>query len=308
MSSSSNAARKAPVLILGASGQVGQALLAQLPVALTALTPSHAELDVLIPGALTDFVDRMRPALVINCVAYNQVDQAERDTALAERLNHGAVLELVNACAAQSIPLVHFSTDYVFPGKNAAEDTRLYSETDATGPVNYYGVTKLAGERAALTQARNLVLRVSWVFSEFARNMGERLVAQAHAGVPMQVANDQFGSPTYAGHIAQVVWLLAAELLAGAEGGLYHLSGTQAVSRYDLACAIVNEAKQQAWVDANYQPMPMSQVAWRASASSTTANRPDWSALGCNKLSQRLRQPLPCWRDGLRALVSGLKH
>ncbi|BFM13563.1 dTDP-4-dehydrorhamnose reductase [Simiduia litorea] len=294
------------IVILGATGQVGQALLSQLPSDYCALTPSHYEVDFLVPGAISAYIADSAANLVINCVAYNQVDKAELEQDIANRINALAVEEIVAACEQLSIPLLHFSTDYVFPGKSAHISEQLYVEADTPGPINVYGQSKYRGEQAALSVAANLVLRVSWVFSEFARNMGKHIATQAMHGEPLCIATDQFGSPTYAGHIAEAVWALVPELLAGADGGLYHLSGNAAVSRFQLAQAIVDELLVQGRVDAHYKLSATTQAQWMQSANVTIAQRPHFSALACSRLAGRLGRPVTSWRMGLAALVAGI--
>lgn len=296
------------VMLLGATGQVGQALVARQPADYQLLTPTRAAVDFERPGQLAQMVAAHKPALVINCVAYNQVDGAEQSPALATRINHTGVAELAEACARLAIPLVHFSTDYVFAGKDPSAAPRLYTEQDPTGPVNHYGHTKLQGELAALGCARNLVLRVSWVFSEYGQNMGQRLLTQALANQPLRMAHDQYGSPTYAGHIAASLWALIPELLAGAPGGLYHLSGTEAVSRYDLARALLDEALAEGVIRTQPALTGVSQQAFIAHSTAPIATRPQWSALGTGALAARLGQPVPSWRDGLKATVVGLRQ
>lgn len=295
------------VMLLGATGQVGQALQACPHPDYPLATPGRAAVDFERPGQLARAVAAQRPALVINCVAYNQVDGAEQSPALATRINHTGVVELAEACARLAIPLVHFSTDYVFAGKDPSAAPRLYTENDVTGPVNHYGHTKLLGEQAALCSARNLVLRVSWVFSEHGQNMGQRLLTQAMAGQPLRMAQDQYGSPTYAGHIAATLWALIPELLAGAPGGLYHLSGTEAVSRYDLARALLDAAVAEGLICAMPSLVGVSQQAFIAHSSVPVAPRPQWSALGTGALAARLGRPVPSWREGLQATVTGLR-
>ncbi|UTA48140.1 dTDP-4-dehydrorhamnose reductase [Simiduia sp. 21SJ11W-1] len=297
------------ILLLGATGQVGQALRASLPAEYFLTAPMRAEVDFQQAGELAATVSAHRPALVINCVAYNQVDGAELDPALAMRINHSAVAELAEACAAHDIPLIHFSTDYVFPGRTVEDGAlpALYTEADAVGPVNHYGRSKLAGEQAVAAVARNLVLRVSWVFSEFGTNMGSRIVQQAARGQTLAMACDQFGSPTYAGHIAEAVWLLAAELLNGTQGGLYHLSGTAAASRLELARALVGAATDAGIAAEGVSIKPVSQQQFAAQATSPIAPRPQWSPLCAAKLGERLGRTLPHWREGLARTVQGLK-
>lgn len=301
---------KEKILILGATGQVGQALVRRCVAEFQLDLPSHQALDFLTEGALRSYIADSKPNLVINCVAYNQVDKAEIEKAKANRINGLAVEELTEACAKENIPLIHFSTDYVFPGKAASVAQARYCESDATGPVNYYGHTKLKGELAARRFPANLVLRVSWVFSEYAKNMGRFIATQAQQGQPQRVATDQFGSPTYASHIASIVWQLVPELLAGEAGGLFHLSGDEAVSRYQLAQAVVDELKAQGKAANHYAVEPTTQAQWIESAARASAikpaNRPAFSALDSAKLAKRLGKPVPSWRQGITALIAAI--
>lgn len=290
------------ILLLGASGQVGQALTARRPAGFGLVAPGRSQADFLVAGALARAVDQFRPALVINCAAYNQVDRAETEPALASRINGAAVEELAQACDPLAIPLIHFSTDYVFPDLPRG----LYTEAHRPAPLNHYGHSKLQGERAAHAVAHNLVLRVSWVFSEYGQNMGARILAQAMQGVPLQAATDQYSSPTYAGHIADAVWALVPDLLAGQAGGLYHLSGLAggepAASRYELASALVDEARRLGLVADDFRVQPVLQSHWQ-----TTALRPACSALCNDALAQRLGRPLPDWRAGVVQAVAGIR-
>lgn len=290
------------ILLLGATGQVGLALRASAPAHCDLLMPGRSQANFLEPGALARAVSNWRPALVINCAAYNQVDLAETERALASRINGEAVAELSAACDRLAIPLVHFSTDYVFPDRARG----LYTETDPPAPLNHYGHSKLQGERAAASVARNLVLRVSWVFSEYGQNMGARILQQALQGQPVLAATDQYSSPTYAGHIAEVVWALLSDLLAGQSGGLYHLSGLAGnappASRFDLAQALIEAAQQAGLLADSYRVQPVLQNHWQ-----TVAHRPACSALSHDLLAQQLGRSLPGWRAGVVRAVAGIR-
>ncbi|AFU99871.1 dTDP-4-dehydrorhamnose reductase [Simiduia agarivorans] len=296
------------LLILGAGGQVGQALQASSPGLYTLITPTRADLDLTASAAIEPFIIATKPALVINCAAYNFVDKAEQERERCRLINATAVARMAAACERLAIPLVHFSTDYVFEGKAAG--SALYTEDEPPCPVNHYGQTKLAGERAALAQSRNLVLRVSWVFSEFGANMGSRMLAAACAGQPLRMASDQWGSPTYAGHIAETVWALVPALLRGEPGGLYHLSGLSAVmpaaSRWDLAAGLVEAAIAAAMLPADYRVDATTQAQWQALFGVPAASRPDFSAMANDKLAARLGRALPHWQQGLAPCVTGL--
>lgn len=297
------------ILMFGAAGQVGQALQAVCPATFTVEIVTRTELDLTASDAIVPFVLAAKPDLVINCAAYNFVDKAEQERGLCTLINATAVAQMAAACDRLTIPLIHFSTDYVFEGK--APGSSLYAEDELPAPVNHYGATKLAGERAALQQSRNLVLRVSWVFSEYGANMGSRILATAAASQPLRTADDQWGSPTYAGHIAAVVWDLVPALLRGETGGLYHLSGLSAgmpaASRWDLASGLVAAAVDAGLVSVDYVVQSTSQAEWQAHFGAPAAVRPDFSAMANDRLAARLGRPIPDWREGLVACVAGMQ-
>lgn len=302
------AVKPTKILLLGAGGQVGQALQASGPASYRLVTPGRVDLDLTVSEAIEPYILSTQADLVINCAAYNFVDKAEQERERCRLINATAVARMAAACERLAIPLVHFSTDYVFKGKPAGSG--LYTEDEQPCPVNHYGHTKLAGERAALEQSRNLVLRVSWVFSEFGANMGSRMLAAASAGQPLRMANDQWGSPTYAGHIAETVWAMVPLLLRGEPGGLYHLSGLRgsepAASRWDLAAGLVEAAIAAAMLPEDYRVDATTQAQWRALFGAPAADRPDFSALANDKLAERLGRALPHWQQGLAPSVAGL--
>jgi len=226
------------VLLTGAAGQVGSAVLASAPpqVELTALT--RAQLDIGDEAAVREAVSTCQPSLLINAAAYTAVDKAESDPTMALAINADGPRYL--ARAVEAIPgcrLVHLSTDYVFDGSA----TEAYRPTHATHPLSVYGRSKLEGERAVLgvLAERAVVLRTAWVYAATGRNFLLTMLRLMRERAEVRVVNDQFGSPTSAASIANAIWAIA---LRPAVRGILHWTDGGRASWYDFAVAIAAEA------------------------------------------------------------------
>jgi len=213
------------ILIAGAGGQLGRALQTVLAgheiIALT-----HARLDVTRFKDTREAVGAHRPDVVINAAAYTDVDGAESDQAGAYRLNAIAPRNLSVASFELGIPLVHVSTDYVFDGQG----DRPYHEFDRTNPLSIYGKSKLAGEQAAAAHnPRHYIVRTSWLYHTEGKNFPKAMLAQSRRA-EVRVACDQYGSPTYAPHLARAI----VRLMETGAYGTYHLAGNGAASRFEM--------------------------------------------------------------------------
>jgi dTDP-4-dehydrorhamnose reductase len=216
------------VLITGAGGQLGCALRTALArYEIIALT--RAELDITQFGAVRDAIGMHRPDVVINAAAYTNVDGAETDPAGAYRLNAVAPRHLAIATFELNIPLAHVSTDYVFDGMG---HTPLH-EYDAVNPGSVYGRSKLAGEQAVATHnPRHYIVRTAWLYHHepvTAKNFPKAMLAQSHRE-SVRVVSDQYGSPTYAPHLAAAI----GRLIATGSYGVYHLAGNGGTSWFEL--------------------------------------------------------------------------
>ncbi len=234
---SERSAGRPAVLLLGGAGQVGTELRRALAPRGAIVAPSHAELDLADADALRRTVRGVAPQAIVNAAAYTAVDQAEREPALAHAINGDAPGVLAEEAARLDVPLVHYSTDYVFDGTAAVP----YDEGAATAPLSVYGASKLAGERAVLQGgARALVLRTSWVYGAHGRNFLATMlrVAQRADDAPVRVVGDQRGAPTSSAFLADAT----ARLLAGAEAsgawGLYHVAAAGMTTWCEFARAI----------------------------------------------------------------------
>ena len=219
------------ILVTGGTGQVGTALKALFP---DGAYPTRAALDLSDPVSVSEVAATFNPDAIVNCAAYTAVDRAEADEATAMAVNAESVGRLAALAAARDIPFVTLSTDYVFDG-TAHEP---YRESSPTAPINAYGRSKLAGERAALTAHREaLVIRTSWVFSATNDSFVSWVVARGPAG-EVRAATDQRSCPTAASDLAESI---VAALEARATG-LLHLTNSGGASRHEVALEIADLA------------------------------------------------------------------
>ncbi|MBV2127813.1 dTDP-4-dehydrorhamnose reductase [Arsukibacterium indicum] len=288
------------VLILGASGQLGQALKAEVAMLAQPTREifhfiSRPILDVTDSIALQHCLQRYAPTVIINACAYTAVDKAEQESAQAWRLNQQLVTELSLYAKANGAALLHFSTDYVFNGGQ----TQPYMETDKPAPLNQYGSSKLAGERAMLEIApAGLILRTSWLYSEFGHNFVRSIVNQIRQGKPLQVVNDQIGSPTYARELAALcLKLITAAGFAErfANPVLLHCAGQGQASWYQLAQEVA------ILTDSNLTVSAVQSKQWPA-----IAKRPVFSALCSKQLLQHSGVCLPPWQQSVAACLRNI--
>lgn len=276
------------ILLLGATGQLGTAMRVLLS---DYVAPSRAELDLseIDFDRADEVVSTARPDVVVNCAAYTAVDRAEDEEDLATVVNGEAVGVLAEVTARRGIPLVTFSTDYVFEGSG----TTPYVESDASEPVNAYGRSKLVGEKLALEANPNaLVIRTSWVISGTHPNFVATMLRLASEGRELAVVDDQHGRPTVAGDLARAT-LDAVEKRAS---GLLHLTNEDTTTWFGLARASI----ELAGLDPELiQPC-------RTEDYPTPAARPAYSVLGSERRDALGVDPLPHWQDSLPSLVSEL--
>jgi dTDP-4-dehydrorhamnose reductase len=270
------------ILVVGANGQVGSALNKQGgEFGFNIIALDRSQLDISDASNVAASVELLKPDLVINAAAYTAVDKAENDVAAAFLINETGPLNLAKACGKASIPLFHISTDYVFDG---ALD-RPYNEVDPVSPKGIYARSKEAGEqrvREVLTQ--HIILRTSWVFGVEGKNFVKTVISIGRDRDELNVVADQFGGPTSARSIADILLLLAKKL----EGekklswGTYHFSQLPYCSWHEFAEAILNKAFLMGECKAvNVRAIP-------SSAYPTPVERPKNSRLDSRKLQALL--------------------
>ncbi len=281
------------ILVLGATGQVGWELLRTLAPLGEVLGASRdgrfgIRADLAKVVELGPLLDRTRPDLVVNAAAYTQVDQAESEPDLATRINAEAVAELGRLAGARGLPVIHYSTDFVFPGRA----THPYREDDAPNPLNVYGKSKLAGETALLeSDAPAVVLRTSWVYGARGHNFLRTMLRLSRERHELRVVDDQIGAPTWSRMIAAATAHIAARLLHSPPDestGLYHLSAAGHTSWYGFARAILDARGGEC----ELHPIPSDDYP-------TPALRPAWSVLDNSRLTRTFGLRLPDWRHSL---------
>jgi dTDP-4-dehydrorhamnose reductase len=278
-------------LVTGAAGMLGRDLCLALerhgePV--TAL--ARGELDVTDAAAVSGRLGEYRPDVVVNCAAWTAVDAAEENEARALRVNGAGAANLAAACARQRARLVQVSTDYVFGG----DQPLGHAEDDPPAPVNAYGRTKLAGERAALgLPGAGYVVRTAWLYGAHGPNFVRTMIGKARAGSAVQVVDDQRGQPTWSLDVAEQI---VALIRAGAPPGVYHATSTGATTWHGLA----HEVFRLAGADPGLvEPVPS--TAWPRPAA-----RPPCSVLRHDGWARAGLAPLGAWDCALGRAMPAL--
>jgi dTDP-4-dehydrorhamnose reductase len=289
------------ILLLGPNGQVGwelQRALAPLGQVVACSRASNPAADLSTPEALAALMDRVQPGLVVNAAAHTAVDKAESEPDLAHAINAAAPGVLARSAAARGVPLVHYSTDYVFDGSGS----HARHEDEPTGPLSVYGRTKLAGEAAIRASGcSHLILRTSWVYAARGGNFARTMLRLAAERDTLSVINDQMGAPTGAELLADVTAHAVRRLLADASvSGTYHCAAAGCTSWHGYAQHVIQRAH------ALGRPLKASADTVRAiptSAYPTPAQRPLNSRLDCSRLQAAFGLHLPPWQTGIDRML-----
>ncbi len=277
------------ILLFGKVGQLGWELNRSL-ITLGELTVlDYPEVDFNQPQSLPEIVRAAKPDVIVNAVAYTNVDKAESEPDIARRINADAVGEIAREAKRLGALLVHYSTDYVFDGTKGSP----YIETDTPNPINVYGKTKLAGEEAAAEAEKYLTFRTSWVYSTRPGGFVYKVLEWAKTKSELRIVDDQIGSPTWSRMLAEVTGQVLSQYCADQTRfveklGLYHLAGAGAVSRFEWVKEILRLAGRE-----DILVVPAKTVEFP-----TPAKRPMYSALETQKVSQRYQLTFPNWKIG----------
>ena len=273
------------VLVVGAAGQLGSAMVRRLSHETTVVGLTRRELELTNHAAVATVVARERPAVILNCAAYNAVDQAEGAVADALAVNAFVPQSLARAARAVDATLVHYSTDFVFDG----HASRPYTESDAPNPQSVYGQSKLIGEWLASDAPRAYVLRVESLFGgPAARSSIDRIIASLRSGEPARVFVDRVVTPSFVDDVVDATWSL---LTREAEPGLYHVVNAGETTWHALGA----EAARLLGTDANLVPVRVADVPMRAA-------RPQYCALSTARLAGA-GVSMPAWQDALARYI-----
>lgn len=279
------------ILLTGSSGQVGWELQRTLATLGEVVAPRRDALDLSDMHNLRDFVRTLKPELIVNPAAHTAVDRAESEPALARAINAIAPAILAEEAARLGVPLVHFSTDYVFDGSKKTP----WLETDITHPLGVYGATKLEGEQAIREQGiAHLILRTSWVYGLRGGNFLLTMQRLFRERDNLRIVADQIGAPTWSRSIAEATaQILARRPFVQPElSGVYHLTCSGSASWHDFAEAILIRTPLMEGRQVTLHPIP-------ASDYPTPASRPANSVLDNSKLHAAFGIVMPHWQTAL---------
>lgn len=250
------------------------------------------EMDLMNAEQITSFFEQLKPAYFISCGAYTAVDKAETDREIALAINADAPGTIAALCSQYNTKLIHISTDYVFSGNS----TEPYKEDDVTDPVNFYGYSKLLGEKLVLQNNDNtIVIRTSWVYSTYGNNFVKTMLRLMGSRPEISVVSDQVGSPTYARDLAAAIMAIVTNPSGEFTTGVYHFSNDGIISWYDFAVAI----KEIKHLNCIVHPIP-------TTAYPTPAKRPAYSGMSKEKITSTFPIKLKGWREVLEECLAKL--
>ena len=286
-------------MVTGSNGQLGNCLrLASQGSADRFVFTDVEELDICDPAAVRAMVKSEKADVIVNCAAFTNVDAAEDNYELAEKLNSGAVANLASAMKEVGGLLVHISTDYVFGG--AAYDKPI-TEDVGPCPTGVYGETKLHGEEAIMKSGcRYVIIRTAWLYSEFGRNFVKTMLSLFSSKPQVKVVDDQVGTPTYAGDLAAAIMKVLSCGPLDYQLGLYHFSDEGACSWYEFASAIYDLASEKSGFTAELSPCSSSEYP-------SKVVRPAYSVLDKSLIKKTFGMEIPAWRDSLAVCIKKLQ-
>jgi dTDP-4-dehydrorhamnose reductase len=287
------------ILLTGKNGQVGFELHKKLNALGELIATDREELDLTNPDAIKKFIDQTRPDIIINPAAYTAVDKAESEIDLAYQINTIAPEVLADKARELDIPLVHFSTDYVFDGLKKG----AYVETDSTNPQSVYGKTKCEGEEKVRTHPKHIILRTSWVFGVHGNNFLKTMLRLFKEKDSLNIISDQWGSPTSATMLADVTFKIVDTIIKNKnfnDYGTYHVTNDGETNWQQYASLIAGELVK---LNVKIKCGPDQIRPILTSGYPTAAKRPLNSRLNCEKLKKTFVLELPHWEMEVKKVL-----
>ena len=293
---------RTPVLVIGRSGQVAQALVRLGRIhGHDVVATGRPEADLKRPDSLATALARHGPAMVVNAGAYTAVDDAEGSREEAFAINAAGAGHLARACAQASVPLIHMSSDYVFDGKAS----RPYREDDAIAPLSAYGASKAEGE-AEVREAggRHVIFRTSWLYSEGGRNFLTTMLRLGRERPELAIVDDQMGSPTYAADVAEAIARIVETVLdrpGDDVWGTCHFASAGSTTWFGFAGEIFARAGARGWPAPRLKPITTAEYP-------TPARRPSYSVLDSGRTARVFGVTAPDWREALWRCMARIEH
>lgn len=286
------------ILLTGGSGQLGQEILKSKPKAVEIISPTRKQLDLSDYKSCIKTVIDSEPDWIINCGAYTQVDDAEKNFTLSQQINSYAPAAFVEVVNKINTNLLHISTDFVFDGNQNFP----YNESQKRNPLSQYGASKALGEELIEKNIQNIekatILRTSWVISPRGRNFVLTMLKLHSEKDSINVVSDQIGSPTSANDLAKACWKIIELKKKEKLPQILHWSDSGVASWYDLAVAVGDIAMDLKIIEKKASVNPIS-----TSEYPTPAKRPRYSILNTSKTSKLLRLKPNYWRENLRSIL-----
>jgi dTDP-4-dehydrorhamnose reductase len=289
------------ILVIGSTGQLGWELQRSLVSLGTIIAVDYPELDLVRPDSIVDCINTNAPDLILNAAAYTAVDQAEKEPDLAGAINGLAPGILAEQALKRESVLIHFSTDFVFDGQKGSP----YRESDTPAPINIYGKTKLAGERAVQeVGGEYYIFRTSWLYSNRRPCFVSKVLDWARTQDTLRIVSDQIGSPTWARTLAQATAQAVGRIInrdkswRRTTSGIYHTAGIGSASRFEWAQQILA-------LDPHPEEHIVTQLQKASSADfKTMAERPAYSVLDCSRFQNTFDAFYVSWNEALEQALS----
>lgn len=288
------------LLIIGANGQVGRSLCDLCDAqSIEYISTTRETLDVSNINDIKKFFDNLSVDFVVNSTAYTNVEKAEDEPDMANLVNATSLGWLAAECKSKDIPLIHISTDYVFDG----EKEGMYLEDDTTNPINVYGQSKLDGENVlSNTYDKHIIIRVSWVFSEYGNNFVKTMLKLSRSHEKLTVISDQYSSPTSAKSIANVIMNVCENICSKTDfkdWGIYNYTDFPVSTWHQFATYVIQKNKSA--VTKSIQPILARQFPVKAS-------RPKNSAMYCGKIKEVFGVHQHSWIDNVDCIMKKLGY
>ena len=290
------------ILLTGKNGQVGFELNKKLSALGEVIATDRNALDIADPDKIRAYVDQVKPDIIINAAAYTAVDKAESEPELAYQINVKAPQALAEKAAELNIPLVHFSTDYVFDGSKKEP----YVEADQINPQSVYGKTKCEGEEKVRAHSKHIILRTSWVFGSHGNNFLKTILRLIYHKESLNIVADQWGSPASSSMLADVTLKIIDTTLNNKNFnnyGTYHVTNEGETNWYEYADLIANEAIK---LNLKIKCKPDHMHPILTSEYPTAALRPLNSRLSTDKLKKTFMLELPNWESEVKKVLKEL--